>query len=162
MLWCLQPALACLVKPLPFQLFVPGPNDVTLQVNFHSSARREMTKMPSPTWVPELYLCTDGLSLHLPSSSPKVHRSPFSAPLCIAPEVMHISRDRAHRVSKCHKAPLPLSCDARRDPPWHRELTYLPWQLAAAFAVGPRKAEAPALQYDAGLLTLVPLSAKWG
>lgn len=38
-LFHLQPALECLVKPLPFHLSVPSISDVTLQVNFHSSAR---------------------------------------------------------------------------------------------------------------------------
>lgn len=32
-----------------------------------------------------------------------------------------MSRDSAHRVSKHHEAPLPLSCGARRDPAQHRD-----------------------------------------
>lgn len=56
----------------------------------------------------------------------------FPSPSCLS-EVMHIghflakqcavtmSSNSARRVSKHHRAPLPLSCTARRDPSWHRD-----------------------------------------
>lgn len=85
MLLCLQPVLGCLVKPLPFQLFMPGPNDVTPQMNFHSPCpnilwcQKGDVKNAFPHLGAWIVPCMAGLSLHL-SLSPKIHRAPLSAP----------------------------------------------------------------------------------
>lgn len=97
----------------------------------------------------------------------------FPSPSCLS-EVMHIghflakqcavtmSSNSARRVSKHHRAPLPLSCTARRDPSWHRDYRALTNTHLGSWLLCPhREGESPRGLCGAGLHNPLSLSARW-